>query len=467
MEHIIEAASIAAEKIQELRDLLPALNNELNLRPGKSQFQRDYIRLVFKNGSQLDIVAAKDSSRGGRRHGGSLEEVILIDPDALNKVIIPLMNVSRRLANGDPSDPDSVLNKSQCYVTTAGFKNTFAYDKLLQILLWQVLYPGKAIVMGGTWRIPVLMKLLDRGFVQDLRNDGTFDESSFQREYESVWAGASEDAFFNPDVFDHNRRLNQPEKEYSGRASKNAYYVLSVDVGRKSDNTAITIIKVTPQSSGNSIKNIVNLYAYEKMHMEDQCINIKKLFFKYNARALVVDGTGLGIGLLDYLVKNQIDPDTGELVPNFGVINDDDGTYKIFKNADTILDAIYVIKGNPTINTEMHMNAKSQLDANKVWFLQDERIAREKLMSKKVGQEMTIDQRNEYLKPFIMTSILKEEMMNLREKNEGPNIKLEKVNTRMKKDKFSSLEMGLYYIRKMEEKKKKRRIDFKKMMLFN
>lgn len=57
--------------------------------------------------------------------------------------------------------------------------------------------------------------------------------------------------------------------------------------------------------------------------------------------------------------------------------------------------------------------------------------------------------------------------MNLREKNEGPNIKLEKVNTKMKKDKFSSLEMGLYYIRKMEEKKKKKKVDFKKIMLFN
>lgn len=226
---------------------------------------------------------------------------------------------------------------------------------------------------------------------------------------ESIWAGSSEDAFFSPEVFDHNRRLNQPEKEYSGRTSKNGYYVISVDVGRKSDNTAVTIIKVTP-TSGTSLKSIVNLYAYEKMHMEDQCINIKKLFFKYNARALVVDGTGLGIGLLDYLVKNQTDPDTGDLIPNFGVMNDDDNTYKIYKNEDTILDAVYAIKANPTINTEMHMNAKSQLDANRVKFLIDERTAKDKLLSKKVGQEMTVEQKNEYLRPFMMTSILKEEI---------------------------------------------------------
>ena len=62
---------------------------------------------------------------------------------------------------------------------------------------------------------------------------GTFNEASFAREYESVWPGTVEDAFFNAEVFDKHRVLNQPEYEYSGRSSKDAYYVISVDVGRK------------------------------------------------------------------------------------------------------------------------------------------------------------------------------------------------------------------------------------------
>ena len=50
---------------------------------------------------------------------------ILVDGTALNEVIIPLMNVSRRCANGEV-DADETLNKSQVYITTAGWKNTFA-----------------------------------------------------------------------------------------------------------------------------------------------------------------------------------------------------------------------------------------------------------------------------------------------------------------------------------------------------
>jgi hypothetical protein len=67
--------------------------------------------------------------------------------------------------------------------------------------------PEKAIIMGGTWRIPVLVKLLDKTFLQDLKKDGTFNEASFDREYESKWSGTIEDAFFNGDAFDKNRTL--------------------------------------------------------------------------------------------------------------------------------------------------------------------------------------------------------------------------------------------------------------------
>ena len=84
-----QAANIAKEKIEEIVELLPALNSEIDWRPGKSQFAKDYVRIQFKNGSRLDIVAIRESTRGGRRHGGLIEEVILVDGDKLNSVILP------------------------------------------------------------------------------------------------------------------------------------------------------------------------------------------------------------------------------------------------------------------------------------------------------------------------------------------------------------------------------------------
>ena len=70
---------------------------------------------------------------------------------------------------------------------------------------------------------------------------------------------------------------------------------------------------------------------------------------------------------------------------------------------------------------------------------------------------MTPEERAEYLKPFTLTSILKEEMMNLREENEGINIILKQANRSIRKDKFSAFEYGLYYIKQEEDKKKKKK----------
>ena len=47
--------------------------------------------------------------------------------------------------------------------------------------------------------------------------------------------------------------------------------------------------------------------------------------------------------------------------------------------------------------------------------------------------------------------------MNLREEKEGVNIILKQVNRKIKKDKFSAVEYGLYYIKILEESKKKRK----------
>ena len=84
-----QAASITIAKIEEICTLLPALNNEINWSRGVSKKSKDDVKYVFKNGSSIDILAARQSSRGQRRTGGLMEECVLIDGDILNEVIIP------------------------------------------------------------------------------------------------------------------------------------------------------------------------------------------------------------------------------------------------------------------------------------------------------------------------------------------------------------------------------------------
>ena len=83
---------------------------------------------------------------------------------------------------------------------------------------------------------------------------------------------------------------------------------------------------------------------------------------------------------------------------------------------------MYIIKANAPINTEAHSIVQSQIESGKVKFLISEKLAKNKLLGTIVGQAMQPEERAEYLKSFTLTDILKEEMLNLREENEGVNI---------------------------------------------
>lgn len=465
-----QAAGIAKEKVEELCKLIPGIKNEIDWSRGASKASKDFVEYKFKNGSKLDIMAARQSSRGKRATGGLMEECILIDQTLLNEVIIPTMNVDRRLSDGSRRR-EEVINKSQIYVTTAGWKNSFAYEKLIQILIQQVIEPSEAVVLGGTWRIPVLEELLSKSFIEELKLDGTYNDASFAREYESEWSGDAENAFFSADKFDKHRVLLQPEYEYSGRSSKSAYYVISVDVGRKGDLTEACVFKVTPQPQGSSLKTLVNLYTFEAEHFETQAINIKKLFYKYKARTVVIDANGIGAGLVDFMVLDQEDPETGDLIPNFGVggatYEGWEKDYKKHKTIDTETDAMYLIKANAPINTEAHSYVQTQLAAGKIKFLIDETQAKSKLMATKMGQAMSPDKRAEHLKPFTLTTILREQMLNLVEENEGVNIILKQSSKGIKKDKFSAFEYGLYYIKQEEDRKRKKKFRVSDLMFYS
>jgi hypothetical protein len=77
-------------------------------------------------------------------------------------------------------------------------------------------------------------------------------------------------------------------------------------------------------------------------------------------------------------------------------------------------------------------------------------------------------ERNEYLRPYIATTILKEQMANLVQSNDGINIILKQSSKSIKKDKVSAFLYGLYFIKKEDESKRKhKRFSMADMMLFN
>ena len=465
-----QSAEILSGKVLEICKLIPAMEREIiwdtrGTRARTAQ-TKDSVIYTFRNGSTLENIAASEKTRGRRFNSGLMEECVGIDQDILNEVLIPTLNVDRMVQG--QTDSNEQLNKSQIFVTTAGYKNTYSYEKLIEILCRSVVRPKDAIVLGGSWRVPVIFGLLDKNFVRDLKMDGTFNEDSFEREYESKWTGDIESAFFNSDRFDKQRKINMPEWKYSNRTSKDGYYIMGVDVGRFGCTTEVVIIKVTPGAGDIPRKRIVNIYSFDEEHFGLQALKLKRLFQQYKCRVAVIDGNGLGAGLVDMLTMDTIDPDTGETLYNWGVMNDEDNKYRNMKTDETIVDAMYIMKANQVLNSEMYAYCQSEINSGRVNFLVDESIAKNKLLSQAQGKKMSQSQRADYLMPFVQTSILKDQMLNLVYENDGAHIILKQASKKIKKDKFSALIYGLYYCKLQEDaRSKKRKRDISKFMFFN
>jgi hypothetical protein len=445
-----QATDIARAKLDEIWDWWPCLRYEV----AREEKSKDYVRVVCKNGSQLDVMPAKETTRGQRRHGGLIDEVIMVDGEKLNRFVIPTMNVNRVAKCGGTDTNEN--HKSQIYVTTAGHKTSFAYEKMIQLLVWMVVR-GTGFVWGGDYRIPMMHGLLSEDFIEELKEDGTYNEMDFSREYESIWSGAAQDAFFNPDQFDKFRVLESPHPKYRPTESAESFYILGVDVARLKAQTVVQVLKVVRRPGG-YYKSLVNTFVYENRHFLEQSINIKQKAMDFNAKQVIIDASGLGVGLIDFLVLENEDKITGFIYPSFSVTND--SNYDEFKKSES-LPLLYIIKPNDEVNSQVYINCLSQFNSGKIKLLVDEKVAKTKLLNTKDGRAMSSEQKAQYLMPYTYTSILKQEMMNLRQKYDGKYLRLEEVQKKGK-DKFSAFVYALWYIKILEDKliqeKKKRKL---------
>jgi len=83
----------------------------------------------------------------------------------------------------------------------------------------------------------------------DQRYSNTVSEESFARESLSIWSGNSSDAWLDSRRLNRHRSLLKCERHaYYSDTSPDSWYLIGVDVGRYSANTAIMVIKVLPNN---------------------------------------------------------------------------------------------------------------------------------------------------------------------------------------------------------------------------
>ena len=449
-----QASKITKQKVEEIWRLWPLLEKEVE----KSNFGKDYVDLFFKNGSRLSVVGALDSDRGIRTHATLIDEARDQDGDAISEIILPQMNVSRRMSNGlvNPNEP---INTQVIYATSAGTKSSFAYAALIDTFERAIIDPKSSFCIGLDYRIPAQHGLIDAKYVQGLKLSPSYNETTFAAEYLGSWLGGSDESWFDFERLVKYRKIKNPEWTQKFKEDSKVFYLISVDVGRLHDQTVACIFRVNIRDD-KYYATLVNLFVLgrqaEKKTFVQQAIDLKHLIEIYNPREVVIDCNGLGVGIADEMIRTHLDA-SGKELPAYGFFNNDD--YKKIQPRDSI-PILYSLKANGPLNSKIHGNAYSRIYGGMVRFLISEQDARASLLATKVGQKMKLEERVKRLMPHELTTKLFEEMSNLRLRRNGLDIVLEQINARFPKDKYSAFAYGLWRIKELEEenyKKKSRR----------
>lgn len=442
-----QAEAIGKEKIDDILYRFPILEKEIK----NHTLSKGNVRVTFRNGSFIEITAALETTRGRRFHGLMCDELRDQDGDMVNTILLPTLSDSRKTVGRGLINPHEPGNTA-IFTTSASSKSSYNYEKVVDSLIKSIIAPGKTSVIGLDYRIPILEKLIPASFVRDLKLDPTFNPSDFAREYLSIYTSDNEESWFNFDQMNKHRKILGAEWSAKYRKGLDIFYLMSVDVGRLNDQTVVTVFKVI-DSNGTYKTRIVNIFVLGRTSTTKQFVvqaaDLKELIRAFNPVEVIIDTNGLGISLADQMILPQMARDGTELPP-LGFHNDDE--YKKIQPVDAPR-ILYSFKANPKLNSQMHGNAYSRISSGTVDFLVSDQEAKRRLLASKVGQKMKLDEKAKALMPYEMTTKLFEEMGNLRLKRTGANmdIALERINTRFPKDKFSSLEMGLWRIKMMEE----------------
>ncbi len=299
--------------------------------------------------------------------------------------------------------------------------------------------------------MPLYYGLLNEDFIQSIRNSNTYEESAFAREYMSKWTSASEGSLFNYDKLESLRKLKRAEWKATN-ITEDVYYVLSVDVARLAARTVASVLKVRRGNDRFSV-NVVNIYLMEGRNFLFQAAKLKELHGAYGFNNVIIDGLGLGVGLIDFLMIETVHPETGHVYPPWNVQNVQ--KYKEYLpeqkiGAEALL---HIIKATQHLNGVIASVTYNYLFSGRVRLLIDEKQAKDNLdkVRDKRRRPPTLQERIKLMDPYKNTSLFIAETTNLRISRTSTVFKLEKLNKSMFSDTFSSISYGLYTISEQEK----------------
>lgn len=452
------------EKIMDLKGNSPNLAREIE----DIKTSATDARCVFRNGSWIRVVASNQGARSKRANLIVVDEFRMVDKNIVDSVLRKFMTAPRQPKYlSKPEYKHLKERNKEIYLSSCWYKYHWSWDKVNTYK--KAILEGKSyFACGLPYQLSIHEGLLDENQVLDEMSEDDFDETSWLMEMQCMFFGESDKAYFKFDDLEINRKITKaiyPKNTYKTLKDNKFKYENKVDgeirfiscdissvAGKQNDASAYTIFRLIPKYNKDGKFNRFDrqICFMETMvggHSTVQALRIRELFEEFDCDYIVIDAQNFGLAIYDQMCMDLFDREKGIEYPAISCMNNDEMASRcIVPDAPKL---VFAVKASSSLNSEMAISLKNNLKNGRYKFLISELECREYLLSLKGYEELTVEQQAKLKQPYLQTTYMINEFVNLSNEGKDGIVKLKEPSSG-RKDRFTSILYGDHFAKYLE-----------------
>lgn len=424
--------------------------------------------IYFKNGSWIKTRTSSENSRSARANCIVVDEFRMVDETVINTVLRKFLTSPRQPKYlQKPEYAHMQERNKEIYMSSAYFKSSWAYRKAQSYTLNFFDDTKKYFICGLPYQVSVREGLLSRSQLEDEMSEADYNELVQQMEMECLWFGDTDGSLFKFDELTARRRLRKAfpplsfcnDKITIPKLTATGKRILSIDVAlmqstkkKKNDASAIFINDLIQVNDTAYQSNFVYGETFEGLKTDELGMIVMKYFYEYQCTDLVLDTNGIGLGVYDFITKDQICQENGKKYQAMTCINDKDMAERCkIRDANKV---VWSVKANANFNNEICVLLRNGIQNGKINFLIPEQDADSSLKETYKGYfKLSPTEQAKLKMSYIQTTFAVYELIKLDHEVKNGNIKVKEVEG-MRKDRYSSIAYSYWCACQLELKLK-------------
>lgn len=424
--------------------------------------------IYLKNGSWIKARTSSQNSRSARANCIIVDEFRMVDLEIINTVLRKFLT-SPRHPNylNKPEYAHLTERNKEIYMSSCWLKSHWSWEKAQAYTLAFFDDAKKYFICGLPYQISIMENLLSAEQIMDEMTENDFNLLSFQMEMECLWFGDTDGSLFKFDEINKRRKIKNifyPLQFYNDKLTipsvgATEERILSVDVAlmasskkKKNDASALFINNAIQIDAVTYNSNFVYGESFEGLTTDELGIIVMRYFYKYKCTQLVLDTNGIGLGVYDFICKDQYDSETGITYKALTCCNDSDMALRCkVKDAKKV---VWSVKATSAFNNEICVLLRNGIQNGKINFPISEQNCSDLLKDIYKGySKLSFQEQLKLEMAYIQTTMAVFELIKLDHEIKNGQIKVKEVSG-MRKDRYSSIAYNYWCMCQLELKLK-------------